>query len=72
MHFQDQLLPDITQKWNIKILNLHRNKRHQDVSVQNEFWNDIEAFLKKEKFQGMKLGEEEKDKNEGAIKGRIK
>jgi len=50
LHYQDQILPDMCKKWNIKILNLQRNKRHQDISVQNEFWNDLESFLKKEKF----------------------
>jgi len=49
------MLPDITQKWNIKTLQLQRNKRHQDGIIHNEFWSDFENFLKKEKFQGLKF-----------------
>lgn len=52
LHFQDQTaLPEIIGKWNIKTLTLQRNKRHQDVTVMNEFWTDLEAFMRKERFQ---------------------
>ena len=55
LHYQDQMLPDIIHRWNIKVLALQRNKRHQDVSVHNECWQDLEQFLKKEKFTGLKF-----------------
>ena len=43
LHYSDTTtLPEFTQKWNIKTLSLQRNKRHQDVSIHNEFWQDLE------------------------------
>ena len=57
------MCPELTSKWNVKVLNLHRHKRHQDVSVQNEFWNDLGEFLRKEKFNGIDLEKNYKDKN---------
>lgn len=40
------------RKWNVKILEvnkfliqIHRNKRHFDGSVNNELWTAIEEFL---------------------------
>ena len=55
LHFQDLAgtLPDIVTKWNIKLLALQRNKRHQDVTVFTELWTDLEAFLKKERYPGL-------------------
>ncbi|CDW82797.1 UNKNOWN [Stylonychia lemnae] len=54
IHYQDQTtLPELTTKYNIKILTLQRNKRHQDGIIHNEFWHDLETFLKKERFQGL-------------------
>ena len=55
LHYQDQLLPDMCKKWNIKILTLQRNARHQDVSAHNDVWQDLELHLKKEKFGGLKF-----------------
>ena len=51
LHFQDQTaLPEVIARWNVKVLTLQRNKRHQDVTVMNEFWADLESFLRKERF----------------------
>lgn len=55
LHFQDQAPMETTTKWNIKVLTLQRNKRHQDVTVYNTLWADLEAFLKKERFVGLKF-----------------
>ena len=53
LHFQDNAPPELIKKWNIKILTLHRNKRHQDVTTFNDLWSDFEIFLKKERFTGI-------------------
>lgn len=51
MHFADQTaLPDVISKWNVRTLTLQRNKRHQDVTIMNDFWTDLDQFLKKERF----------------------
>jgi hypothetical protein len=42
-------------KWNIKLLALQRNKRHQDVTVFTELWTDLETFLKKERYPHLKF-----------------
>jgi hypothetical protein len=39
------------KKWNVKILEINRTKRHFDVSVQNEFWNLIENFLVQPRYR---------------------
>jgi len=39
-------------QWNVKKLELPRYKRHQDINVQTAFWQDFEAFLKREKYTG--------------------
>lgn len=44
-----QQIPEAVQKWNVKALQIQRNKRHQDISVMNDFWADLDNFLKKEK-----------------------
>jgi parafibromin len=53
LFYQDQggaTMPEFVTKSNIKPLAIQRNKRHQDVTVFNELWSDLEVFLKKEKF----------------------
>ncbi|TNV79158.1 hypothetical protein FGO68_gene17297 [Halteria grandinella] len=55
LHFADQAPPEQIGKWNIKLLPLQRNKRHQDVTVYNELWSDLEAFLHREKFKAPDL-----------------
>lgn len=55
LHFHDQAVPEFVARLNIKPLVLQRNKRHQDVTVFTEVWTDLEHFLRKEKFQGLKF-----------------
>ena len=55
LHFSDQARPEAIGKWNIKLLPLHRNKRHMDVTVYNELWGDLEKFVQKEKFRAPDL-----------------
>ena len=45
LKFQDMPLNDNVKKWNVKILEISRTKRHVDVSIQNEFWNVMNEFL---------------------------
>lgn len=53
LHFQDNAAPEQVNKWNVKVLTLQRNKRHQDRTIYNELWADFESFLKREKFTGL-------------------
>ncbi|CAD8054204.1 unnamed protein product [Paramecium primaurelia] len=45
MKFEEEKLKDLIKQWNIKVLELHRSKRYQDIDVVNAFWEDLEAFL---------------------------
>lgn len=39
------------KKWNVKLLEVNRFKRHFDVSIQNEFWNILESFLNQPRYR---------------------
>jgi parafibromin len=45
LKYHDSPLNENCRKWNVKILEIHRNKRHFDGSVNNEFWSAMEEFL---------------------------
>ena len=45
LKFSDLPTNENVKKWNVKVLEVNRFKRHFDVSVQNEFWNNLELFL---------------------------
>lgn len=52
IHFVNTQMPSVIKGWNIKRLELQRNKRHHDINVKNNFWSDLEDFMRREKFQG--------------------
>ena len=33
------------KKWNVQPLEIYRNKRYFDASIQNKFWNSLSEFL---------------------------
>lgn len=43
--------PKNVMKWNIRILDIHRNRRHLDVSIQNDFWTLLEDFLLQPRYR---------------------
>ena len=45
LKFQDMPPNNNTKKWNVKVLEIWRNKRYCDVSIQNEFWSLLSEFL---------------------------
>ena len=45
LKYSDLPLNENVKKWNVKVLEVNRFKRHFDVFVQNEFWNILESFL---------------------------
>ncbi len=49
--YSDTLLNENIKNWNLKVLEINRNKRHFDGSVQNEFWNQMEQFLMQPRFR---------------------
>ncbi len=49
--YSDTLLNENIKKWNVKVLEISRNKRHFDVSVQNDFWNQLEQFLLQPRYR---------------------
>ena len=52
MHYANTQIPPTINTWNIKRLELQRHKRHHDVNIRNNFWTDLEEFLRRDKFQG--------------------
>jgi hypothetical protein len=51
LKYSDMPANENVRKWNIKILEISRSKRHFDVSVQNEFWSLLEQFLSQPRFR---------------------
>ena len=45
LKFLDMPPNNNTKKWNVKVLEIWRNKRYYDVSIQNEFWSLLSDFL---------------------------
>lgn len=45
LKYKDLPLNENVKKWNVKILEISRTKRHFDVSIQNEFWTLMDEFL---------------------------
>lgn len=43
--YSDLPTPPNVLKWNVKILEIHRNKRHNDFQIQNDLWTVLEDFL---------------------------
>ena len=49
--YSDTLLNENIKNWNVKVLEINRNKRNFDRSVQNDFWNIMEQFLLQPRFR---------------------
>ena len=45
LKYKDNPLNNNIKKWNVEILEISRNKRHFDISLQNKFWNLLSDFL---------------------------
>ena len=45
LKYKDNPLNNNIKKWNVEILEISRNKRHFDLSLQNKFWNLLSDFL---------------------------
>jgi len=45
VNYDDAIIPDNINQWNIKTLRVNRTMRHQDSTVAFEFWKDLEHFL---------------------------
>ena len=45
LKYKDMPLNKNINKWNVKILEISRTKRHFDISLQNDFWNSLTDFL---------------------------
>ena len=46
MHWSDALKIDPNMlEWNVKVMPLHRRRRHQDASLVRDIWNDIDQFV---------------------------
>lgn len=45
MKYNDVPVEENVKRWNVKILEVHRHKRHLDKTVQKEFWAEVEKFL---------------------------
>jgi RNA pol II accessory factor, Cdc73 family, C-terminal/Paf1 complex subunit CDC73 N-terminal len=45
MNYQDSPIDENIKKWYVKILQISRNKRHLDKTIQHEFWTELEKFI---------------------------
>lgn len=45
MHLSDEQVPPDIRKWNVKILPLSRNNRHNDVAQVGYFFEELDRFL---------------------------
>ena len=45
LKYEDTPTNKNVKNWNVQILEISRNKRHFDVSIQNKFWNTLSDFL---------------------------
>ena len=45
LKYKDNPLNNNIKKWNVEVLEISRNKRHFDLSLQNKFWNSLSDFL---------------------------
>jgi len=45
LKYQDVPMEDNVKRWNVKVMQIHRNKRHFDKTVQHEFWAELDKFL---------------------------
>ena len=45
LKYEDTPANKNVKNWNVQILEISRNKRHFDVSIQNKFWNTLSDFL---------------------------
>ena len=45
MKYNDNPTNKNIKKWNVQTLEISRNKRHFDASIQNKFWNSLSQFL---------------------------
>jgi hypothetical protein len=50
MKFEEEAKKDQIKLWNVKILELHRLKRHYDTQVKAQFWEDLESFVLRPPF----------------------
>ena len=52
INYQDSPIDENVKKWNVKILQLSRNKRHLDKTIQHDFWSELEKFMFSVRFKG--------------------
>ena len=51
LSYSDMKTPQVVNTWNVLKLLLPRNQRHHDVNEMSKFWQDLEMFLKRERFK---------------------
>ena len=51
LYFQELPPPPTISQWNVKKFALSRNKRYTDMSIKNQVWKELEAFVNKERFK---------------------
>ena len=51
MNYQDSPIDENVKKLYVKILQISRNKRHLDRTIQHEFWSELERFIFSARFK---------------------
>jgi parafibromin len=55
LKYSDLPTNENVKKWNVKVLEINRFKRHVDGIIQTEFWNLMEQFLDQPRYREKKL-----------------
>ncbi|EGG20000.1 RNA polymerase II complex component [Cavenderia fasciculata] len=45
LKYDDHATPDVVKSWDVKILNISKQKRHLDQTAQIEFWNSFDEYI---------------------------
>ena len=43
--FNDEIVKECVKGWNVKVLSIHRNKRHLDGQIVFDFWNYLDDYI---------------------------
>ena len=51
VHYSDSSVPKLLEKYNMKVLEVHRIKKYLNKSCMESIWTEIEAMLMKPRFR---------------------
>ncbi|GAB4817648.1 hypothetical protein N2152v2_004694 [Parachlorella kessleri] len=49
LHYSDEKVDPTVKGWNLRVVSVNREGRHRDVTVAQDIWSDLDAFLQAQK-----------------------